>query len=105
MNAVLFQFIEARKIPWNAARRNNTQMEKEKTGDAGINTLVLIENTETSVTFLDVSLTTLRVDCYFFPSGVGRFTVEVSQSAEFFVCLHLVYTLNVAFCLTFCCLY
>ena len=36
MNAVLFQFIEQRKIPWNAARRNNTQMEKEKTGDAGI---------------------------------------------------------------------
>ena len=44
MNAVLFQFIEPRKIPWNAARRNNTQMEKEKTGDAGIITLVLIEN-------------------------------------------------------------
>ena len=36
MNTLLFQLIEPRKVPWNVTRRNDNQMEKETTEEAGM---------------------------------------------------------------------
>jgi len=71
MNAVLFQFIEPKKTPWDATRRDKTQMEKRKLEDGGKMQVKRIQ-VRKIVSFNFASFTPDWVIAGSSPSGVGR---------------------------------